>query len=66
MRLISSCFNFTQIPLSICFVILLKKLSIIFSHDPCSEVTQTQTSMQALWPGTLSFLLMYVQNECQV
>lgn len=38
MRSISSCFDFTCIPLSICFVILLKKLSIIFSQESCFGV----------------------------
>lgn len=46
MRSNNSSSELTRIPLSICIVILLKKLSIMFSHDACVGVN-TKTNLSS-------------------
>ena len=66
MRSDSSSLEATRIPFSICFVILLKKLSIMFNHDVCVGVKQIQTFPLEALQDTALFPLKYALSGYQV
>ena len=59
MRFTSSSLDLTRMPRSICRVILLKKLSIILSHEPCFGVNTNSNR-----PGTVARYLLVSSDVC--